>query len=110
MRMLYDKDKIIALRRKLGISMNELARRSGIRGPSMHAIEKGAVKEIRASTLMGIASALGVRIQDIMKVPNRGKTDLAVEALTTFSELNPSNQQAILAAMLSLAAQQKKKL
>lgn len=107
--MLYDRDKIVALRKKLGISMNELARRSGIRGPSMHAIEKGTVKEIRASTLMGIASALGVRLQDIIRVPNRGKTDIAVEALSTFSELTPSNQQAILAAMLSLAAQQKKK-
>ena len=108
--MLYDRDKIIALRLKLGISMNELARRAGIRGPSMHAIERGTVKEIRASTLMGIASALGVRVQDILRVPSsKGKTDLAVEALSTFTELNPSNQQAILAAMLSLAAQQKKK-
>lgn len=107
--MLYDREKIIALRLKLGLSMNELARRSGIRGPSMHAIEKGTVKEIRASTLMGIASALGVRVQDIMKVPPKGKADVSVEAMTAFGQLSVENQQAMLAAMLSLAAQQKKK-
>lgn len=108
--MLYDKEKIIALGLKLGISTNELGRRSKISGPSMHAIEKGRTKNIRASTLLAIAAALGVRLQDIVKIPQKGnKADLSLDAISAFGQLTPENQAAMLAAMQSLAAQQKKK-
>lgn len=107
--MLYDREKIVALRVKLGISINELARRVGIAGPSMHAIEKGRVKEIRASTLIGIANALGVRVQDIIHNRKRANGASPVEAASAFNELTADNQQAALAAILALLAQQKKK-
>jgi transcriptional regulator with XRE-family HTH domain len=110
--MLHDREKITALRQKLGLSINELGRRAGITGPSMHAIESGETKNLRAKTLMGIASALGVRVQDILKAPPRGHKgngDLTLEAIQAFSQLDDKNKLAMIAAMSSLAAQQKKK-
>lgn len=107
--MLYDKEKIRALRERLGISRNELARRAGIKGPSMWAIEMGKTKNLRSTTLIGIAAALGVPIQEIMKTkPGKGQRDLQLEALALFAGLDERNQQAMLVAMRSLASQQKK--
>jgi transcriptional regulator with XRE-family HTH domain len=108
--MLHDREKIRALRLKLGISINELGRRAGIRGPSMHAIETGKTKNVRASTLMGIALALGVPMQEIVKarVKGRGSRDLQLEAMSLFTSLDPDDQGAMLAAMRSLAAKSKK--
>lgn len=107
--MLYDKDKIIGLREKLGISRNELARRAGIKGPSMHAIEMGKTKNLKSTTLVGIAAALGVPIQEIMKSkPGKAGRDLQLEALAVFTSLQETDQQAMLVMMRSLAAQRKK--
>lgn len=107
--MLYDKEKIRGLRENLGISRNELARRAGIKGSSMHAIEMGKTKNLKSTTLIGIAAALGVPIQDIMKVkPLKGPRDRQLEAVAVFSSLDDRNQQAMLEVMRSLAAQQKK--
>ena len=109
--MLYDREKIVALRGRLGVSRNELARRAGISGPSMLAIERGDTKNIRASTLFGLANALGVRVQDIMKAgQKRGETDQAVEALTLFNTLELKDKQAILAAMRVMGGNGKKKI
>jgi transcriptional regulator with XRE-family HTH domain len=109
-RMLHDREKIRVLRLKLGISINELGRRAGIRGPSMHAIETGKTKNVRASTLMGIALALGVPMQEIVKAraKGRGPRDLQLEAMALFTSLEPDDQGAMLAAMRSLAAKHKK--
>jgi transcriptional regulator with XRE-family HTH domain len=109
-RMLHDREKIRTLRQKLGISINELARRSGIRGPSMHAIETGKTKEVKASTLIGIALALGVPIQEIMLAKAKGKQsrNLQIEAMSLFAMLEPDDQGAMLAALRSLAAKHKK--
>lgn len=107
--MLYDKDKIRVLRQGLEISRNELARRAGIKGPSMHAIEMGKTKNLKSTTLIGIAAALGVPIQEIMKgKPHKGVRDRQLEAVAVFSSLDDRNQQAMLEVMRSLAAQQKK--
>lgn len=107
--MLYDKEKIDTFRRGLKISWNELARRAGISGPSMNAIKWGKTRNIRAETLLGIANALGVKIQDILKTP-KGKTGNAdAELMAVFPQLSEDNKQAVLAAAKVLAAQQKKK-
>jgi transcriptional regulator with XRE-family HTH domain len=108
--MLYDKEKIDALRRGLDISWNELARRAGISGPSMNAIKKGTTKHMRAETLRDLALALGVPMQALLKRhTGRVSQDLDAEALTVFGVLSDDNKQAILAAARVLAAQQKKR-
>lgn len=108
--MLHDREKIKALRLKAGFSINELARRAGIRGPSMHAIETGKTKNVKASTLVGIALALGVPMQEIIHAKGKGKAarDLQIEAMALFTRLQPDDQTAMLAAMQSLAAKHKK--
>jgi len=108
--MLYDREKIRQLRGKLGISINELARRSGISGPSMHAIETGKTKNIRAQTLLNIANALGVPMREIVK-PVKGQKAAGggtTELIAVYEELDAKNKAAILAAAIALAAQQKK--
>ena len=54
------------LRRKLGLSQTELARRAGIRQGVLSYIESGRTKHPRVDTLAAIAAALGVRIEDLL--------------------------------------------
>ena len=106
--MLYDNEKIKTLMVAAKLSGNQLARKAGISGPSMHAILKGETKNVRFQTLAEIASALGVPIQAISKSKHKGKRDLQAEAMSAFGQLTPENQSAMLATMIHLAAQQKK--
>ena len=107
--MLYDNEKIIELRKRLGLSMNELARRAQIRGPSMWAIEKGRTKNVRFSTLSNVAAALGVNVQDILKRPT-GKASRALndDLHGLIVALDEKNKLAMIAAARALLAQQKK--
>lgn len=106
--MLYDNQKIKKLREAKGFSINELGRRAGISGPSMHAIETGKTKKIVHSTLMGIANALGVSMQEILKPGGKqgAKDDVLIEAMAAYAKLSPSNQQAMLAAIRALLERQ----
>lgn len=107
--MLYDNEKIKALMVKRGLSGNELAKLAGIAGPSMH-ILKGETKSIKDRTLLGLANALGVSMQEIMKKGGKKPSpDDLSEAVSVFTALNPANRQAMLVAMRSLAASQGKK-
>lgn len=54
------------LRRKLGLSQSELARRAGIRQGVLSYIENGRTKHPRVDTLAAIAAALGVTIEDLI--------------------------------------------
>lgn len=108
--MLYDKEEIVRLWKAMRppISGNRLAKLVGIRGPSMHAILNGKTKHVRAETLLALARVLGVPMQAIL-TKKQGRQDLAGAAAEAFSNLSPANQQAMLAAMQHLAAQQKPK-
>ncbi len=105
--MIYDNEKIEALRVKKGLSGNKLGALAGISGPSMHAILNGDTKKVDYNTLTGIALALGVPIQVILK-GDKSKHDPVAEAAAVFSRLTPSDQLAMLATMTHLASQQKK--
>lgn len=109
--MLYDSEKIASLMREKKLSGNALAKLAGISGPSMHDILSGKTKIVRFDTAAGIAAALGVPPQHILKIkPGKGGgRDVAMEASAVFAQLNESNQAAMLAAMIHLASQQKKK-
>lgn len=107
--LVYDNQKIAELMKAAGLSGNELARKAEISGPSLHAILKGETKNVKFSTLAGIATALGVTIQAISKAKTvKGRRDLQAEAILAFGQLSPENQAAMLSAMQHLAAQQKK--
>jgi len=55
------------LRKKRGISQNELARRSGVKQSVLSYIESGRTKHPRIDTLAAIAAALEVPIEALMQ-------------------------------------------
>jgi len=105
--MSYDGGKITLLRKAKGWSMAELARRSGIKPPSLWAIEHQMTKQPKADTLMRVAAALGVPLREIMKPSKKGAADLQDDLSELFAELDGRNKQALLAAAKALLDSQK---
>lgn len=95
------------LRKAKGWSIHELARRSGIRGPSLWALESGMTKKPKADTLMRIAAALGVPLREILKPSRKGSADLQDDLGELFDQLDSRNKQALLAAAKALLDSQK---
>lgn len=103
----YDGEKIAALRSAKGWSMAELARRSGIKPPSLWALEHQVTKKPKADTMMRVAAALGVPLREIMKPSKKGAADLAEDVKELFDQLDGRNKQALLAAAKALLDSQK---
>lgn len=103
----YDGAKIEALRNAKGWSQAELARRSGIKPPSLWALEHQVTKKPKADTLMRVAAALGVPLREIMKPSKKGAADLAEDVKELFDQLDGRNKQALLAAAKALLDSQK---
>jgi transcriptional regulator with XRE-family HTH domain len=97
--MQYDGKKIRSLREAQGWSMGELARRVGIKQPSLWAMEHQVTKKPKHETMVAIAAALGVTLKAIY--PDRlRKKDLPTEEHLTelFDALDDGNKQALVAA------------
>ena len=105
--MSFDGAKIALLRRAKGWSMGELARRSGIKPPSLWALEHQVTKKPKADTLMRVAAALGVPLREIMKPSKKGAADLIDDLTEVFDQLDSRNKQAMLAAAKALLDSQK---
>lgn len=103
----YDGSKIVALRQKKGLSQAELARRSGIKQSSLWLIENQVTKKPKATSLLGIATALGVPLRDILKPSKRGTADLMDDLTLVFDQLDGKNKNALLAAARALLESQK---
>ena len=58
---------ILELRKKRGISQNELARRAGVKQSVISYIENGRTKHPRIDTLTAIAAVLGVSVDTLVK-------------------------------------------
>lgn len=52
------------LRKAAGLSLNELAQRSGISRTTIWAIETGRAEVVQSTTLIAIADALGKEVQE----------------------------------------------
>lgn len=102
----YDGSKIASLRIKKGLSMAELARRSGIKPPSLWALEHQVTKKPKADTLIAVANALGVNLREITK-GKKGSEDLVADISDVFERLDNRNKQAILIAARALLDSQK---
>ena len=98
--LIYSPKKIIALRAAAGLNQSELARKAKISSPSLWSIEQGETKMPKASTLINIAAALGVTLQEIMADSQPSDIDAQLAAAT--GSLTPAHKAAILAAALSL--------
>lgn len=103
----YDGGKIEALRKAKGWSMGELARRSGLKPPSLWALEHQMTKKPKADTLMRVAAALGVPLREILKPSKRGTADQAEDLTELFDQLDTRNKQALIAAAKALLDSQK---
>lgn len=106
--MTYDGGKISLLRRQKGWSMGELARKAGLKQPSLWALEHQVTKKPKADTLMRIASALGVPLREILKPSKKGSTDLLDDLSQFFDQLDDRNKQALVAAARALLDSQKR--
>lgn len=103
----YDGAKIVLLRGRKGWSQAELARQSGIKQPSLWALEHQVTKKPRADTLLRVATALGVPLREIMVASKKGKIDLTEDLVEVFTQLDGKNRQALVAAARALLDSQK---
>jgi transcriptional regulator with XRE-family HTH domain len=62
-------DKVRATRKAAGISQEEVARRAGVSLNVINRLERGVILDPHYSTLRGIASALGVPVEDLLREP-----------------------------------------
>jgi transcriptional regulator with XRE-family HTH domain len=62
-------DKVRATRKAAGISQEEVARRAGVSLNVINRLERGVILDPHYSTLRGISSALGVRVEDLVREP-----------------------------------------
>lgn len=53
-------EKIKSLRKQAGLTQMQLSKKAGIKQPTLSAIEKGDAKNLRATTVAGIAKALNI--------------------------------------------------
>jgi transcriptional regulator with XRE-family HTH domain len=60
-------DKVRATRKATGISQEEVARRAGVSLNVINRLERGVILDPHYSTLRGIARALGVPIEDLVR-------------------------------------------
>ena len=62
-------DKVRATRKAAGISQEEVARRAGVSLNVINRLERGVILDPHYSTLRGIARALGVPVEDLVREP-----------------------------------------
>jgi transcriptional regulator with XRE-family HTH domain len=62
-------DKVRATRKAAGISQEEVARRAGVSLNVINRLERGVILDPHYSTLRGIASALEVPVEDLVREP-----------------------------------------
>lgn len=105
--MIYSPAKITSLREERGWSVTELAKRAGIKQPSLWAIERGRIKQPKFTTLTNIAAALGVPVQTILsETPPKNAQDALETLIAGFQTLSPQNQRAVAAMVKALKDQQ----
>lgn len=107
--MIYEGKKISEIRLGKGWSMAELARRSGIKQPSLWALEHQVTKKPKAETLLSISRALGVPLRDILSARSaRGLVAAFDDLQAIFNGLDEQNRSAVLATAQALLNTQKK--
>jgi len=99
--------RIKLLRESAGLSQPELARRIGIKQPSLSSIESGNTKSLRAATLMRLAGALSANPYYLWTGAGSpvAQIDQNVEeaqVVDTYRRLSSANQRAWLAAGTAL--------
>ena len=107
--LVYDSQKIIALREEKGWNQAELARRAGLSQPSVWALEHGETKMPKFETLASVAKALGVPLKEIMAAKPAGKkgAEWDDQIVALFASLDDGNKASLLAVAQTLLNSQK---
>lgn len=101
----YSPQKIIALRKELGLNQSELARKAKLSSPTIWALENGDIKMPKFETLRKVAGALGVPLSELMAAEQPSNIDDQLKA--TAGALTAPNKAALLAAAKALLDSQK---
>ena len=99
--------RIKTIREEKGYSQRGLARKAGMSGPSLWAIEHGRTKTIQMDTLMALAEALGTNVIYLSTGDGEKKPFGATinEIVKRLAEMPPEKQQMILAMIRASEAQ-----
>lgn len=104
-------DRIVDLRTALGLSQPELARRIGIKQPSLHNIESGKTKTLRGATLAGLCRVLNVTPEILLQGSRRARSNESVlheaELLAIWRSLTDADRTHLLAVARALASRPK---
>jgi transcriptional regulator with XRE-family HTH domain len=98
-------ERIKKRRVDLGLTQAELALRAGVKQPALSHIETGATRNLRSSTMAGIAKALHTTTEWIMH--GRGTIEVTrsedgATLLSFFEQLTETNRAAALATVEAL--------
>lgn len=106
--LIYDPQKIIALRESKTWRAAELARRSGLSQPTIWALENGVTMKPKYETLKSVADALGVPIKAILAERPKGKAgqDWDDQMTAAYNSLDDANKATLISIAHSLLKNQ----
>lgn len=106
---IYDGKKIAALRKDRGLSMEALGNLAGISNVAVFHLEHENTEKVSLKSLAGIARALGVPLQSLLRdveVADQAPSD---ELTALYNTLSPANRAALIAAGQALVAAQSRR-
>lgn len=106
---IYDGRKIAALRKERGLSMEALGTLAGISNVAVFNLEHENTQKVSLKSLAGIARALGVPLQALLRDVEVAEQAASDELTALYNALSPSNRSALIAAGQALVAAQTKR-
>lgn len=105
--MVYDKEKLHALRKAKGWSQTVLAKRARLSQPTISALEQGE-EHVKHATLVKIAAALQVPLRDLMAAKKNDEGEDIDQVIALCVSLDPRDRAAWIAAGRAILEQRKK--
>ena len=103
-------ERVLLLRESAGLSQAELARRIGIKQPSLHGIETGGTKSLRGNTLIRLSEELRTTAEFLLHGTTSGQglelASMEAELIFTIRTLAPERRVALMEYARYLMAQQ----
>lgn len=88
-------NKLLAIRKKYGMTQNEVAEASGLSNRTYADIERGSVK-MRVDTIIHICNALHITPDEILTSENTEITEQQEELFTRLNACSPKDKQTAL--------------
>ena len=88
-------NKLLAIRKKYGMTQNEVAEAAGLSNRTYADIERGAVK-MRVDTIIHICNALHITPDEILTVRNDETTEMQEELFSRLNACSPKDKETAL--------------